>query len=692
MTLFKLAKKNVKQSIKDYIIYFATLVFAVAIFYIFNAIDSSNAMYTVSQREILKFAVDVMGYLSVFVCLIFAFLIVYAGNFLIKRRKKEFGIYLTLGMSKKDISKLIIIENIIIGFISLLVGIIIGIFGAQLMSIITSLMFEADLNKYTFSFSFDAMIKSVMYFGIIYLFELIFITFTVNKYQLIDLITASKKNEEIKTKNPILSVIIFILAIITLGSAYYIVCYMDFNILIKNTNYIFVAIILGIIGTFLFFYSLSGFILKLVQSIKPLYYRNINMFVLRQLNARINTMVVSMSFICILLFLTICILSSSISMNTYMTSEIKNAVRSDYYVSTMNPDKSILDEYKNNGFDITSISNDYTEITTYNSDSFIIYDSLEGIINNFQDNKDINNCEDLMSEYSTVELNYKAANPLTLSNSETFISISDYNKMAKIYGFNTEKLKDDEYIIFANYPEAMSIRNAALEKQSTFIIENVELHNKYQKVQDGFLQVAGGSYDMGFYVVSDNMINKIKANSSIYNNHAMGHYISHDEKKVNQYDQKFYDNIPYNFSYVATKTDLYLSSVGTGAIMTFIGLYLGIVFLITSAAILALREVSETSDNIERYTILYNIGTSKKMINKSLFIQIGIFFISPLLIAIFHSYFGMTFVTRIFSSFTKTYMLDGVAFTALVIILTYGVYFIITYLMSKRLINQKVQR
>lgn len=125
--LFKLSFNNMKKSIKDYIIYFLTLVLGVAIFYMFNSLDSQQAMLEVSksQKEIIILMIEILGYISVFVAVVLGLLIVYANNFLINRRKKEFGIYMTLGMGKRKISKIIILETLLVGVISLGVGLII---------------------------------------------------------------------------------------------------------------------------------------------------------------------------------------------------------------------------------------------------------------------------------------------------------------------------------------------------------------------------------------------------------------------------------------------------------------------------------------------------------------------------------------------------------------------------------------
>ena len=221
--LFKLSWNNMKKSFKDYAIYFLTLVLGVAIFYMFNSIDSQQAMLKISEstREIIKLMISLLGYVSVFVSVILGLLIVYANNFLINRRKKEFGIYMTLEMGKKQISKIILLETILVGIISLIIGLVIGVFASQFMSILVAKMFEADMSEFRFVFSKDACIKTCIYFAVMYVAVMIFNTFTISRYKLINLINATKKNEKIKIKNPIISILIFIVGATILGIAYY---------------------------------------------------------------------------------------------------------------------------------------------------------------------------------------------------------------------------------------------------------------------------------------------------------------------------------------------------------------------------------------------------------------------------------------------------------------------------------------
>mgnify|MGYP002615788851 CR=1 FL=1 len=310
--LFKLSIKNMKKSFKDYAIYFLTLVLGVAIFYMFNSIDSQQAMLEVSQstRDIIKFMINMLGYISVFVAVVLGLLIVYANNFLINRRKKEFGIYMTLGMGKRQISKIILMETILVGIISLIVGLIIGIFASQFMSILVAKMFEADMSKFQFVFSKDACIKTCIYFAVMYVAVMFFNTFTVSRYKLINLLNASKKNENVKIKNPIICILVFLGAVVILGYAYWKVTKDVFNMTNINdtTRAIGISVLLGITGTVLIFWSFSGLVLRLVQAKKNTYLKGTNMFVLRQLHNKINTTVISMSIICLMLFMTISIL------------------------------------------------------------------------------------------------------------------------------------------------------------------------------------------------------------------------------------------------------------------------------------------------------------------------------------------------------------------------------------------------
>lgn len=162
MMLFKLSIQNLRKSLKDYTIYFATLIIGVAIFYVFNSMEKQTIMMKTSSATygVIKLMNSTMAAISVFVAFVLGCLIVYASNFLMKRRKKEFGIYMLLGMEKGRIARIIMTETIIIGLVSLVLGLTVGIIASQGMSILVAKLFEADMTKYQFVVSYSAIGKN----------------------------------------------------------------------------------------------------------------------------------------------------------------------------------------------------------------------------------------------------------------------------------------------------------------------------------------------------------------------------------------------------------------------------------------------------------------------------------------------------------------------------------------------------
>ena len=365
--LCKLSLKNIKKSIKDYAIYFFTLILGVAIFYVFNALGSQTVMMDVSSstEELIELMMTMLSGVSVFVSFILGFLIIYASRFLMKRRNKEFGVYLTLGMSKRKISLILFFETLFIGIISLVVGLGIGIILSQLMSLVVANMFEADLTKFAFVFSSSSCIKTIIYFGIMYLFVMIFNTYSVSKCKLIDLLNGAKTSEKIKLKNPILCIIIFIISCLVLGKAYHLVT-VEFLTLQEAEN-ILVPIVMGCVSTFFIFWSLSGLLLRIARSMKNFYYKGLNSFTLRQFSSKINTTVFSTTIICLMLFITICLLSACLTMKNSMNANIKELAPADFMFTTnMNMDK-YYDSFRTYGYNDNKIKNShYTVLEMFN--------------------------------------------------------------------------------------------------------------------------------------------------------------------------------------------------------------------------------------------------------------------------------------------------------------------------------------
>ena len=687
MTTIKLSFRNIKKSFKDYAIYFFTLILGVAIFYVFNSIESQTVLLDVtnSTHEVIDLMTNMLSGASVFVAFILGFLIIYASRFLIKRRNKEFGIYMLLGMSKRKISMILFFETILIGIISLAVGLGLGVLLSQLMSMLVANMFEADMTKYEFIFSSQACIKTIIYFGIMYVIVMLFNTVNIGKCKLIDLIQTNKKSEKVKMKNPMLCTIVFIISAIALGYAYYMVTG-GINEIIKTPEDIFKPIVIGAVSTFFIFWSLSGLILKIVTSMKNLYVKGLNTFTFRQLSSKINTTVFSMTIISLMLFVTICVLSSALSLKNSMTANLDELAPADIQL-----EKRVLNEdWLDQGYNEEQIKNSKLSIREilekfdFNIDSYL----EESVEYNLYQTEELTFGDTLGDNWETIKNTYTSLIPYNVA--DDIMTISDYNKVAKFYGNEEYTINEDEYIIVADYDSMIEIRNVALKDNQEITVFGHTLKPKYNECQYGFVEMASNHINSGIIIVPDDIVDD---NYIVYNSIIGNYYTdSLDEQREIQEQIKNLVNNPisleYNLPSINSKVDISEASIGIGALVTFLGLYLGIVFLIASVAILALKELTESTDNKERYNMLRKLGADEKMINKSLFRQIAIFFMFPLLIAIIHSIFGITFCSYIIETFGNEQLLPSIIMTAIFIVVFYGGYFLITYLSSKNIIKE----
>lgn len=690
MMLCKLSLKNIKKSIKDYAIYFFTLILGVAIFYVFNALDSQTVMMDVSSstEELIDLMMTLLSGVSVFVSFILGFLIIYASRFLIKRRNKEFGIYLTLGMSKRKISIILFLETLFIGIISLIVGLGIGVALSQIMSLVVANMFEADLTKFAFVFSKSSCIKTIIYFGIMYLLVMIFNTLSISKCKLIDLLNGAKTSEKIKLKNPILCIIIFIISAIVLGKAYHMVAF-DVQAL-QDVKDIMKPIIMGVLSTFFIFWSLSGLILRITMSMKKIYYKGLNSFTLRQFSSKINTTVFSTTVICLMLFITICLLSACLTMKNSMNTNINKLAPVDVnFTTNMNMD-IYYDNFRNYGFNDAQIKNSHlTVIEMFDVFDFDITKYLKEYIEvNTYATPDLTMNHTLGSKLETIRTSFPF---LAYDTKEPIMKISDYNKVARLYGIQEYSLESNEYIIVADFKSMVEIRNVALENGETINLFGHTLKPKYDSCQDGFVEISSNHINTGIILVPDDVVDE---DYLIYN-HLIGNYITTDKKEIinieNSINELTKDHkvSEYLLPSGSTKLSIKEATVGLSAMVTFIGLYLGVIFLISSAAILGLKELSESSDNKQRFRMLRKIGTDEKMINKALFRQIAIFFALPLILALIHSIFGIMFAMKILEVFGNEQLLPSIIMTAIFIVIIYGGYFLITYYCSKNIIKER---
>ncbi|WP_415319857.1 ABC transporter permease [Clostridium perfringens] len=672
---FKLAFKNIKKSYKNYVIYFLTLIFGICIFYTFNSIESQSVMMELNEQKQSAFmmAEQLIGYFSVFIAFVLGFLIVYANNYLIKRRKKEFGIYMTLGMENGSLSKMIFLETLLIGAISLGIGVVLGIMLSQALSVLTAYMFQVDLTKFQFVFSPLGFKRTVLCFSIIYLVVLIFNFISVRKIKLIDLLTASKRNEKPTIKNLWVSVILFLVSVGILVTAYYKVIH-D-GIAFASFNALGLPILLGCIGTFIFFYSLTGFFLKVIQGNKKFYLRDLNMFVMKQISSKINTTFVSLSFICLMLFLAICTFSGGLGINRAINADLKDLTKFDVTFWS-NSGENIENLLKEKNIDISNIAKEDSNMVMY--DSGVKYSNF------------------LSKEGMTAMKNYF---PVANDNDILVIGENGYNNTLKLLGKEPVNLKENQYLAVGNIDEMKKWVNESLENgnmdQMKKLVNKSSEEGKKINISGKTLEPANKKYeninlynftmkgDILIFVVKDSLLEGLKPVSSRFN------MMLKDNSNTKEELESIRDQLVESQVYSITKKEIYDNAAGLGATMAYLGIYLGLIFIITSAVVLAIQQLTESTDNIERYRLLKEIGVDKKMINKAIFTQVGVYFMLPLSLAIVHSIVGLKISSTIVGVFGNASIMPNVIITAIIFVIIYGGYFLATYLGAKKNINER---
>ncbi len=675
--LFKLSKRNVQRSMKDYSIYFFTLVLGVCIFYIFNSVEAQTAMMdmTENQKMLMKSLDMIISIVSVFVSFILGFLIIYANNFIIKKRNREFGIYMTLGISRSKIAFMLFYETIIVGVMSLAVGLFVGVFLSQGLASVTAKLFSVDMKKYQFVFSKEACIKTIIYFSIMFFITMILNFVVVSRYKLINLINSQRKNEKLKGTNLILSVALFIISIVCLGFAYKLILE---NALVDITDNNFnLSILLGIVGTVLFFRSLAGFFIKLVQNDKNLYLKNLNTFTLRQLNSKINTNYISMSIICLMLFISIGMYSTAIGLKNAMEKSTESQTPYDITViEAYNPkektnysNEKLSEILKKLDLNVNDYSKEYLD---YN-----FYKSPIKFIKMFE-----NTSDNFLSKQLKVTMNYNIP----------IIKLSDYNKLNKMAGKKPINLKDKEVVFVTNSSTMENPIKEYIKNNKSIKIGNDEFkineNYKYESLEndlakDNFITFVvedkyADKYDISQKCLSFNYKGDKKDTENKLNKN-----IEKSENKQIQYQKDHGSNL-----FFISKQIVLDINMSNAAMFLYIGLYIGIIFLISSAAVLALNQLSGATESLGRYEILKKLGVSSKMINKSIFIQVFIYFSLPIALALVHSYFGIKVANNLIKIFGDYDTVGTNVIAVVSICVIYAIYFFGTYKGYKRIVNK----
>ena len=608
----KLALRNVTRSLKDYAVYFLTLTFGVCIFYIFNSLESQWCMQMLAQSAhyIVDTILILMDVFSVFVSVVLACLVLYANTFLMKRRKRELATYFLLGLPTVKVS--LLLETLVIGLLSLGAGLLLGVLLSHGLGLLTMSMFAFYPAGESFGLilSGKAIVKTVLYFGVIFLVVMLFTGLSVSWARLIDLIQGGRKNEELRERPLWQSVLTFLLGVALLLIAYAM-------LLVRGLLYIdplfFLMLALGTLGTLLFFRSLSGFLLRLVKGRKGLYYKGLNMFVLRQFNSRIHTTYVSMTVICLLLLLAIGVTACCVGLNHTIGATTDASAPYDFTIQNYSGDVSPTDIpalLTENGFDAE------TELTATRSCDLYYNDA--GI---------------------TV--------PGQVS-SDVVISLTDYNALMALQG------------------------RAGLSEESL--------------PQLGTAPLVTGFSGVGAYLVVDDAT---AATLSVRRQIFVGNFAGDPQTAeaaltAAVQSQGFAQTGSYRLD---TRLQIYLENMGTKILVLFMGLYLGLVFLVTAAAVLALQQLSQAADDQKRYAVLARLGAPERMRDRAVFTQVFLSFFLPLALAAVHSVVGMTAANAVISVVGQVDSVQSSLVTAALLFVIYGAYFLATYFGARTVVR-----
>ena len=660
----KIAINNVKKSFKDYTIYFLTLTFAVCIFYSFNSIGSQSIMadMTSGQASYVRLMEQLISIVSISVSVILGGLIIYATNFLINRRKKEFGIYMILGMSKRNMSKILFFETLYIGILSLVAGLALGMILAQILSVFTAKLFMIEMVKYSFVISKYAILKTIFYFGIMYILVILFNVVVVSRYKLINLLSASRKNETVKIRSTTIGALTLIISIITLGTAYYLINKCGLNFIDNRFK---VSIILGILGTLLFFYGIASVILSLIKKNKNVYLNSLNSFTLSQISSKFNTNFISMTIICLMLFVTIGTLTSGLNVKNSMENSLEKCTPFDASISVFykgkNSTGSSEEAIKELGY-VLGENDSYSIIREYEYNM-----SLKDLLNDYFINEDL-----------------KTFLEGPVFDKITLISISEYNNMRKLRREPQVELKENEFLVASNYEFLKETIEAFVKNTDVINIENKELHLKDKKIIDESFATSSN------VIVPDEFVKNLNVSEEVVNLNFNKDYENSAKNDISnilndfRYNSSKYEKLDFSI-YGQTREMAIEDSRGLSTLVLFIAVYIGIVFLLSSAAVLAIQQLSQCSDSVEKYISLRKIGATKKIINKSIFTQVITFFALPLALAVIHSVVGIHVVNNYVSALGVTNLFKPTLITILIMIIVYGGYFYATYISYKNI-------
>lgn len=733
--LCKLAWGNVRRAGRDYLVYLLTLTLGVTVFYAFNTISMQVDIAGIDEKGLAQVMGSMLGDLTYFLAGVMAFLMVYANNFIMKRRKKEFGLYQVLGMGRGRVATIMALETVIVSVVAFVAGIVLGVGLSQLMTFFTASLFKTQIANFHFFFSVHAFNLTLACMLVMFVLTLLLNLRAVRRTKLIELMGAERRNESIKTRNPWIAIAIFAVGVVLVGVAYYRLLRDGFPLTATDSklqeamNQFGITTAMVTVGTFALFWGLSGMLIKLLQSLRGVYWRGLNMFTVRQLAAKVNTVCFSMGVIAMLLFLAITSVTCGMSIANVMNENLERYNPVDVSQTYVYYTPDTLDYYK-----------EY--INPSEADRMVLADSTVDLCSAWHvdpwhgdrkgksaDNNDETvkkvNIADVAGEHVQIDsyLSYPfgGSNPsvtpsemckimgeklpkaLGGSNADAmglFVTpASQYNKLRQMMGEEPVSIGRDQYLLTCDMGgELGDLYTKYMAGGHTLTLGGHELKPATDKSDKDTAAIANSTMgsNPGTVVVADELLSQLNLqpySSSLLVNYKQGMDTTEADESIKY---TVLDNLlvdgkePGSWGVFITRSEMYTQAAQMNGMISYLAIYIGFVLVVACAAILSIQQLSNVADGSRSYRVLAQIGCDDRQIRHSVMAQQAVFFLFPLAVGLAHSFVALKVIIELVSTFGDMSIGGTVGLTCAIFLAAYGGYFLVTYLMSAGMVQAAI--
>ena len=729
--LCKLAWGNVRRAGRDYLVYLLTLTLGVTVFYAFNTISMQVDIAGIDEKGLAQVMGSMLGDLTYFLAGVMAFLMVYANNFIMKRRKKEFGLYQVLGMGRGRVATIMALETVIVSVVAFVAGIVLGVGLSQLMTFFTASLFKTQIANFHFFFSVHAFNLTLACMLVMFVLTLLLNLRAVRRTKLIELMGAERRNESIKTRNPWIAIAIFAVGVVLVGVAYYRLLRDGFPLtatdckLQEAMNQFGITTAMVTVGTFALFWGLSGMLIKLLQSLRGVYWRGLNMFTVRQLAAKVNTVCFSMGVIAMLLFLAITSVTCGMSIANVMNENLERYNPVDVSQTYVYYTPDTLDYYKGYKGYVNPSEADRMVLADTTVDLYPAWHGKgKSAGNNDETGKKVN-IADVAGEHVQIDsyLSYPfgGSNPSVTpsemckimgeklpkafggSNADTmglFVTpASQYNKLRQMMGEEPVHIGRDQYLLTCDMGgELVDLYTKYMADGHALTLGGHTLKPATDKSDEDTAAIANSAMgsNPGTVVVADELLSQLNLqpySSSLLVNYKQGMDTTEADESIKN---TVLDNLlvdgkePGSWGIFITRSEMYTQAAQMNGLISYLAIYIGFVLVVACAAILSIQQLSNVADGSRSYRVLAQIGCDDRQIRHSVMAQQAVFFLFPLAVGLAHSFMALKVIIEMVSIFGNMSIGGTVGLTCAIFLAAYGGYFLVTYLMSTGMVRAAI--